>query len=90
MKNVENFIVAELLRCTVDRINHIQSRLLQEYVGCLRPAKTKNVETFIFAKLLRCTVDFINHIHMYFVNTNAVEAISRVGGVSPPSKNEKG
>ena len=67
----------------------MQSRPLQEKVGCLRPAKTKNVEKFIFAKLLRCTVDGINHIHMYFQKTIAVETISRVGGVSPPSKNEK-
>ena len=59
-------------------------------VGCLCPAKTKNVENFIFAELLKCTVDRINHIHKYFVNTNAVETIARVGGVSPPSNNEKG
>ena len=67
----------------------MQSRPLQEWVGCLHPAKTKNVENFIFAELLKCTVDRINHIHMYFQKTNAVETISRVGGVSPPSKNEK-
>ena len=51
--------------------------------------KTKNVENFIFSELLRCTVGCINHIHMYFVNTNAVETIAKVGGVSPPRKTRK-
>ena len=40
----------------------------------------------IFAELLRCIVDRIYHIYMYFVHTNAIETILRVGVVSPPSK----
>ena len=39
--------------------------------------------------MLRYFVDCINHIHIYFVSTNAVEAIARVGMLSLPSKNEK-
>ena len=45
----------------------------------LHPAKTDNAEKLIFSELLRCIVDRINHIYMYFVHTNAIWAIARVG-----------
>ena len=54
----------------------------------LHPAKKNNVKKLIFAELLRCMVDRINHIHMSFVHTDAIEALARVGIVSPPIKNE--
>ena len=54
----------------------------------LQQAKQK-VEIFIFGDMLRYFVDCINHIHIYFVSTNAVEAIARVDMLSLSSKNEK-
>ena len=46
----------------------------------------KNAENFNLAELLRCMVDHTSHIYMYFLSTNVVEAITRVGVVSRPSK----
>ena len=34
-------------------------------------------------------VDGTSHIYMYFVSTNVVNTITRVGVISPPSKTEK-
>ena len=55
------------------------------------PRRKGNIaEKLIFAELIRYIVDHMHHIHVSFVhtNTNAIEAILRVGVVSQPSKSE--
>ena len=96
MKNVENFIFAELLRCMVDHTSHICMYFVSTNavkiiakVGVVSPPSQKNVENFIFAELLKSMVDCTSYIYMYFVRTNAVETITRVGVVTPPSKTKK-
>ena len=64
----------------------MQSRLLQEWVLCLQPAKTNNAENLIFAELLSCIVNCINNIDMYFSHANTVKTIAGLGMLFPSNK----